>query len=278
MRSVRSPESGGADRSMGRSEQIGPDGLKLQTPDSRLQLLPSALHASNLTVPGRLEAVSLDLGPGELVAMVGPNGAGKSTLIQALAGLLPAGGTVQWNGQPLSRILMMERGRRLAWVSQETQFEFAFPVREVVAQGRYAWGEDQAGVAEAMAELDLAQLADRPVTRLSGGERHRVGLARALATRAPLQLWDEPVAQLDVRHALEVMRLARHLTDAGGTVVVSLHDLRAAYRFDRVLVLDRGRLVGNGRPHEVLTASLIRKVFRVEATFVESLVPELPCE
>lgn len=128
-----------------------------------------ALHASGLTVPGRLEAVSLELWPGELVAMVGPNGAGKSTLIQALAGLLPAGGAIRWNGQPLSRILMMERGRRLAWVSQETQFEFAFPVREVVAQGRYAWGEDEAGVVEAMTELDLAQLSDRPVTRLSGG-------------------------------------------------------------------------------------------------------------
>ena len=235
-----------------------------------------ALHASNLRVHGRLEAVSLDLGPGELVAMVGPNGAGKSTLIQALGGLLPAGGTIHWNGQPLSRILMMERGRRLAWVSQETHFEFAFPVREVVAQGRYAWGEDLSGVVEAMAELDLAHLADRPVTRLSGGERHRVGLARALATQAPIQLWDEPVAQLDVRHALEVMRLARRLSEAGGTVVVSLHDLRAAYRFDRVLVLDRGHLVGNGRPHEVLTAPLIREVFRVKATFVESLVPELP--
>ena len=235
-----------------------------------------ALRASDLAVPGRLEAVSLELGPGELVAMVGPNGAGKSTLIQALAGLLPARGTVQWNGQPLSRILTMERGRQLAWVSQEAQFEFAFPVREVVAQGRYAWGEDQAGVAEAMAELDLTQLAERPVTRLSGGERHRVDLARALATQAPIQLWDEPVAQLDVRHALEVLRLARRLADAGGTVVVSLHDLRAAYRFDRVLVLDRGQLVGNGRPHAVLTAPLIRQVFRVEATFVESLVPELP--
>jgi iron complex transport system ATP-binding protein len=236
-----------------------------------------ALHAADLSVPGRLKAVSLDLGPGELVAMVGPNGAGKSTLIQALAGLLAADGIIEWNGQPLSRILMMERGRRLAWVSQETHFEFAFPVREVVAQGRYAWGEDLTGVAEAMAELDLAHLAERPVTRLSGGERHRVDLARALATQAPTQLWDEPVAQLDVRHALEVLRLARRLADAGGTVVVSLHDLRAAYRFDRVLVLDRGRLVGNGNPHEVLTASLIREVFRVEATFVESLVPELPC-
>jgi len=235
-----------------------------------------ALHASALAVPGRLEAVSVDLGPGELVALVGPNGAGKSTLIQALAGLLPAHGIVRWNGQSLSGIAMAERGRGLAWVGQEAQFEFAFPVREVVAQGRYAWGDDPSGVAEALTELDLAHLAARPVTRLSGGERHRVGLARALATAAPIQLWDEPVAQLDVRHALEVMRLARRLVDAGGTVLVSLHDLRAAYRFDRVLVLDQGRLVGNGGPHDVLTAALIREVFRVKATFVESLVPELP--
>ena len=237
---------------------------------------PAALHAADLSVPGRLEGVSLDLGPGELVAVVGPNGAGKSTLIQALAGLLPAQGTIQWNGQSLSRILMADRGRRLAWVGQEAHFEFAFPVREVVAQGRYAWQDDPSGVAEALAELDLTHLADRPATRLSGGERHRVGLARALATRAPIQLWDEPVAQLDVRHALEVMRLARRLANEGGTILVSLHDLRAAYRFDRVLVLDQGHLVGNGRPHDVLTAPLIRTVFRVEATFVESLVPELP--
>lgn len=240
--------------------------------------MTAALHATALAVPGRLEAVSLDLGPGELIALVGPNGAGKSTLIQALAGLLPAEGLVAWSGQALSRIAMQERGRRLAWVGQEAHFEFAFPVREVVAQGRYAWGDDPSGVEAALAELDLTHLAERPVTRLSGGERHRVGLARALATGAPLQLWDEPVAQLDVRHALEVMRLARRLADGGGTVLVSLHDLRAAYRFDRVLVLDQGRLVGNGAPHDVLTAPLIREVFRVEATFVESLVPELPSQ
>ena len=238
--------------------------------------MTAALHASNLAVPGRLEAVSLDMGPGELVALVGPNGAGKSTLIQALAGLLPAQGSIRWNGQPLLGVLMTERARQLAWVAQEAQFEFAFPVQEVVAQGRYAWGNDVTGIEAALAELDLTHLADRPVTRLSGGERHRVGLARALATGAPIQLWDEPVAQLDVRHALEVLRLARRLTTSGATVVVSLHDLRAAYRFDRVLVLNQGRLVGSGKPHEVLTAALIRDVFRVEATFVESLVPELP--
>ena len=235
-----------------------------------------ALAASALNVPGRLTDVSLALGPAELVAVVGPNGAGKSTLFQVLAGLLPAEGEVRWNGQPLSMIPFQERGRQLAWVGQEAIFDFAFSVRDVVAQGRYAWNDDPAGVAEALAMMDLKILADRPVTRLSGGERHRVILARALATAAPLQLWDEPVAQLDVRHALEVYRLARSLADAGGTVLVSLHDIRAAYRFDRVLVLDHGRLAGDGRPHEVLTTGLIRDVFRVEATFKESLVPELP--
>lgn len=236
----------------------------------------AALSAAGLTVPGRLAELSVELGPGQLVALVGPNGAGKSTLVQALAGLLPASGEVRWDGQPLARIPVPERGRRLAWAGQEAHFEFAFPVRDVVAHGRYAWDDDRAGLDAALAELDLLHLADRPVTRLSGGERQRVGLARALATGAPLQLWDEPMAPLDVRHALEVMRLARRLAAAGGTVLVSLHDLRAAYRFDRVLVLREGRLAGDGPPHQVLTAALLREVFRVEARFVESLVPEIP--
>jgi iron complex transport system ATP-binding protein len=236
------------------------------------------ISAAGLRVEGRLWDVALELPAGCLAAVLGPNGAGKSTLLQALAGLLPAEGDVRWRGEALAHIPFLDRARLLAWVGQESHADFGFPVREVVAQGRFAWGDDLSGVEEVLAELDLTHLADRPVTRLSGGERHRVGLARALATRAPIQLWDEPVAQLDVRHALEVLRLARHLADAGGTVVVSLHDLRAAYRFDRVLVLDRGRLRGNGKPHEVLTADLIREVFRVRATFVESLVPELPCD
>jgi iron complex transport system ATP-binding protein len=123
--------------------------------------------------------------------------------------------------------------------------------------------------------LDIHDLAARPVTELSGGERRRVFLARALATQAPLQLWDEPTSNLDVRHSLEVMALAKRLAAQGGTLLVSLHDLRQAFRFDRVAVLDRGRLVGFGKPHEVLSRDLIHTVFRVEATFVESLVLEL---
>jgi iron complex transport system ATP-binding protein len=164
----------------------------------------------------------------------------------------------------------------LAWLGQESNAEFAFPVRDVVAQGRFAHGDDGQLIDEAMGALDILHLSDRPVTELSGGERRRVFLARALATGAPIQLWDEPTSNLDVRHALEVYALARGLAKKGSCILVSLHDIRAAYRFDRVLVLDEGKLVIDGPPHDVLTAPLIRNIFRVEAHFMTSLVPELP--
>lgn len=235
------------------------------------------LRAEGLCLGARLADVALDLRAGEAVAVLGPNGAGKSTLLSALAGLRELdAGRIQWEGQELSHIPFLERGRTLAWLGQESPADFAFPVREVVAQGRHAWGDDGRGVEAAMAALDITHLAARPITELSGGERRRVFLARALATGAPVQLWDEPASALDVRHALEVYRLAASLASEGHALMVSLHDLRAAYRFPRVLVLDRGRLVGDGPPHAVLTAALLREVFRVEATFVESLVPELP--
>ena len=127
-----------------------------------------------------------------------------------------------------------------------------------------------------MAALDLLYLADRPITELSGGERRRVFLARALATGAPLQLWDEPTANLDVRHGLEVLKLARDLAAGGSTLLVSLHDLRTAFRFDRVMVLEQGRMVGFGPPGDVLTPGLIEAVFRVKASPGQGLALELP--
>jgi iron complex transport system ATP-binding protein len=225
----------------------------------------TALEARGLAVPGRLDACDLDLPAGCLVAVVGPNGAGKSSLLQALAGLLPARGDVRWGGQPLPSIPALERGRRLAWVPQESHVEFAFPVRDVVAQGRFAWDDDGRGVEEALAAMDLRHLAARPITQLSGGERARTFLARALATEARLQLWDEPLAQLDVRHALEVLDLARARASAGATVAISVHDLRLAHRMDQVLLLHHGKLEACGPPEQVLTPETLSRVFGVRA-------------
>jgi iron complex transport system ATP-binding protein len=234
------------------------------------------LEVSGATVPGRIEAVSLSLAPGAVVGLVGPNGSGKSSLLAVAAGLLPAAGSVQWRNRPISSISSLERGRCAAWVPQETRFEFGFSVRSVVAQGRYAHGDDDRGVDHALAAFDLAALASRPVNELSGGERHRVLLARALATAAPLQLWDEPLAALDPRHALELLLLARRLAGAGSTVLLSLQDLRVAGSLDALVLMDAGRLRAFGPPASVLTPEFLAGVFGVRARTAPGLTFELP--
>lgn len=236
----------------------------------------SPVSLRNVTVQGRLHGLSLELGPGRLIGLVGPNGSGKSTLLQVAAGLLPTEGEVRWSGRRVEEISMPERARGVAWVPQEARFEFGFPVRSVVQQGRFAHGDDEAGVDAALARFDLATLAQRPVNALSGGERQRVLLARALVTAAPVQLWDEPLASLDPRHGLEVLMLAKELARAGGTVIMSLHDLRVAHCLDEVLVLAGGELRAAGSPGTVLTAALLHEVFGVRARAGETLILELP--
>ncbi len=238
---------------------------------------PDILHIEGATVSGRLHDLTLKLPRGAMVGLVGPNGSGKSTLLQVAAGLLPARGSVLWDGRPFTTIPVVERGRMATWVPQEAKFEFGFSVRSVVAQGRFAHGDDDLGVDEALERFDLAGLAARPVNQLSGGERQRVLLARALATQAPLQLWDEPLAPLDVRHALDVLMLARELTHGRGfTVLISLHDLRVAHCLDAIVVLQAGRLRAAGSPAAVLSPELLLDVFGVKAHTAPGLVLELP--
>jgi iron complex transport system ATP-binding protein len=239
-------------------------------------LTKAALTCEGLTLESRIQDVTFQLEAGCAMAVVGPNGAGKSTLLQVLAGLLSARGRIFWNGQSLAKIPFLTRGRTLAWLGQESHAEFAFPVKDVVAQGRHAWGDDGQGISEAMEQLDISHLAERPITQLSGGERRRVFLARALATRAPIQLWDEPTSSLDPRHGLEVLSLAAQLAHEGHSLLVSLHDLRQAMNFDQVLVLEKGRLTGCGVPSEVFTPELIRRVFRVETRYEVALHLDLP--
>jgi iron complex transport system ATP-binding protein len=236
----------------------------------------SALEIHGATVEGRLNDLSLMLSPGTMCGLVGPNGAGKSTLLQIAAGLLPSTGKVAWNGRNLNDISVLERGRCTAWVPQEARFEFGFSVRSVVAQGRFAHGDDEHGVDEALERFNLTKLAYRPVNRLSGGERQRVLLARALATGASLHLWDEPLAPLDPRHALDVLKLGRELVKGGATMLFSLHDLRLAYCLDLVVVLHEGRLRAAGIPDAVLTPELLHDVFGVRVTTGPGLILELP--
>lgn len=236
----------------------------------------NALEISAASVAGRLTDLSLCLAPGTLTGLIGPNGSGKSTLLQVAAGLLPSLGAVQWAGRPLASVPLMERGRMTSWVPQDAHFEFGFSVRSVVAQGRFAHGDDEQGIEQVLEKFDLTELAERPVNRLSGGERQRVLLARALATGAALQLWDEPLAQLDPRHVLEVLAHAQAFTRQGNTMLFSLHDLQVAHCLDRVVVLDQGRLRAFGQPSEVLTPELLQAVFGVRIRTAPGLILELP--
>ena len=239
---------------------------------------PPVLRALGLAVAlgGRpvLRDVSFAVGEGERVAVVGPNGAGKTTLLRAVAGLIPTDGTLELHGRAVRAWPAKERARAVAFVRQQSDLAVEFTAAEVVALGRAPWlgwterlgGSDRARVDAALASVDLGALADRPVTRLSGGEQQRVALAQALAQDAPLLLLDEPTAHLDVRHQLDLTARLAALADGGRTVVAAVHDLSLAARFaDRLWVIAGGALVADGPPAQVLTPDLLRAAFGVEA-------------
>ena len=222
--------------------------------------------------------VSLTLQANEFVALVGPNGAGKSTLIKALAGLLPAIGDVEIEGRALSSLPVRERARRLAYLPQGHVFSWPLPAAEIVALGRYPHADpfspvsqrDRDAVMHAMEITGTKAFANRIVTTLSGGERARVALVRVLATQAPIVLADEPTMSLDPRHQFVVMDLLRHAAHASGTVLAVVHDLALAARYaDRVLVLEKGRVVADDKPDVALSIERIAQVFGVEADMID---------
>ena len=235
--------------------------------------------AQGLTVKlaGRLvlRDVSLSLSPGHLVTLVGPNGAGKTTLLRALAGLVPSEGVIHVRGDALSSLSLRERARRFAYLPQGHLVHWPLPARDIVALGRYPHGatdparltaKDAEAVLRAMQAADVMDFSERRVTELSGGERSRVALARALAVEAPVILADEPVSSLDPRHQLDVMKTLRAAADKGALVIVVTHDLGLAARFaDNVLVLSDGRVVSQGAPAEALAEQVLAEVFRISA-------------
>ena len=218
-----------------------------------------------------LDGVDLDVGPGEWLVVVGPNGAGKTTLLRALAGVVPAGGDIVLNGRRLAEMRRREVAARVAVVPQTPVIPEGVTVFDYVMLGRTPyiayWAMegpvDRARVTTVLERLDLAAFADRPVSSMSGGERQRAVLARALAQDASILLLDEPTTALDLGHQQQVLELVDRLRGESGLVVIStMHDLTFAAQFgDRVMLLVNGAVVSDGPPAQVLRAQLVSEHF-----------------
>ena len=222
-----------------------------------------------------LNGASLCLEAGKFTAIIGPNGSGKSTFLRALAGLWPvSSGEVLLDGEPVRRLARRILARSVAFVPQDTRIDFAFTVEELVSMGRHPHrgrfggetAEDRRAVDEALERCDVAYLRSRPANALSGGERQRVLIARSLAAQPQVILLDEPTANLDIEHALDILELGRELSRDGHAVAVALHDLNAVARYaDVVVLMDGGRVAGAGPVAQVLRPEEIRRIFGVEA-------------
>jgi iron complex transport system ATP-binding protein len=233
-----------------------------------------------------LHGVDCHFRAGEFTGILGPNGSGKTTLLRTLSGVLsPRSGEVIIDSQAVSSLKPAELALRLAFVPQVESATFEFTVREAVLMGRHARvsqrrGEDSSdyeAAARAMALTDTLHLAERSITRLSGGEHRRVLLARALAQEAPNLLADEPAAHLDVGHQSDILGRLRAQADSGVVVAASLHDPNHALAVcDRVLVLSGGKVVAEGAPAQTLTPELIQQVFGTAVDAVQHPRSGLP--
>nr|WP_208402245.1 ABC transporter ATP-binding protein [Sphingomonas oligoaromativorans] len=222
-----------------------------------------------------LAGIDTEMTGGGLIGVIGPNGAGKSTLARAMLGLLkPLSGRVLLDGAEVGTLRPADRARTIAYLPQGQTLHWPLSVERLVALGRMPHlapfsrlsAADTAAIEAAMAATGTLDLRTRDATELSGGERARVMLARALAVEAQALIADEPLASLDPSHQMEMMELLAERARAGTLVVVVLHDLTMAARFcDRLLLLSQGRLMADGSPDTVLTDAALAEVYGITA-------------
>ena len=215
--------------------------------------------------------VSLEVQTGETVGLIGPNGSGKSTFLRTVYRMLkPVAGMLTLGDENVWRMSARESGRHTGVVVQEAPSEFEFSVAEVVQMGRTPHKgmlsgdtrEDEAIVLDALRRVNMLSFVSRNYGTLSGGEKQRVLIARALAQQPKLLVLDEPTNHLDIHYQLEVLELVRGL---GITTLVTLHDLNLAATYcQRLYLLSEGRIVASGAPVDVLTPALMREVFHVD--------------
>ena len=226
-----------------------------------------------------VQDVSLELNPGEVLALLGPNGCGKSTLLRVIAGLqAPAGGQVLVDGTPAQRLTRRQLAQTVTYLPQSRTVPNITAYR-MVLHGRFPYlsyprryrPEDHAAARRALEQADAWELAQLPVQSLSGGQRQKVYLAMALAQDTQTILMDEPTTYLDIQHQLDLMGFSRSLAEQGRAVVLVLHDLCLALRFaHRGAVMEDGRLLQTGTPEELFASGILTQTFHTRLARVET--------
>ena len=216
-----------------------------------------------------LQKISLTFQAGAVTVVAGPNGCGKSTLLKAIAGILPSSGQILLNGEAICALPSRCRAQKIAFLPQNRQVP-EITVGRLVLHGRFPYltyprqyrKADYAAADAAMAALNLSDLAERPLTSLSGGQRQKAYIAMALAQDTDVVLLDEPTTFLDIAHQLQLMALAKELAAKGKTVVLVLHDLTLALEYaDALLIMDNGAVAAQGTPAEVFQSGCVKQVF-----------------
>ena len=222
-----------------------------------------------------LSDINISITASEFVGIIGPNGAGKSTLLKSLLGFLNIPGEcIQLNNKALINYHKKELGKLIAYVPQETEFSFSFTVREVVQMGRYPYSkgiafitaEDKNIIDDAMHKMEIEEFAHRSINELSGGEKQRVVIASALAQQPKILLLDEPTSALDLHHQIDIYNILKTLQKENNlTTIVVTHDINLAAQYcERIVLMNQGKIIKDGKPDEVLQFKLLQEIFGVK--------------
>lgn len=231
------------------------------------------VHNVNVSYDGilALDGLSLSVANGEFAGLIGPNGCGKSTLVRVVSGIIkPDEGSVELNDKPLSEMSRNEIARTVAVVPQESHFFLDFSCLDIVLMGRNPYlrrfqaetEKDYEVTLDAMSVTDTTHLRERGINEISGGEKQRIVIARALAQRPRVLLLDEPTAHLDIDHEIEIFDLLKRLNREGLTIIVVSHDLNLAAEFcGRILLMVKGKVAAEGRPEDVIAPQVLKSVY-----------------
>jgi iron complex transport system ATP-binding protein len=227
--------------------------------------MTALVEARNLEIRGRLRQTSLTLHSGELTCLVGPNGSGKTSLLHALAGIGNPSGDVTIDGIDPRPLGPHQRRQLYSYLPASRDINWPLSARDVIALGS-SGAEDGGRIDRILADLDLSEMADRRIDRMSTGERSRVLIARALVAEPKLLLLDEPAANLDPLWQLRLMEHVRKVArENGRSALVAVHDLELAGGFaDRLIVMDGGSIVADGDPQSLLSSPVMSQVFGIE--------------